>query len=75
VKRILEQTEFKETALAKIDGHTIFSILMSKKCWKQLYLVQEKICNKDSNLTEMDIRILFQNLTKPIIRDFNCKVL
>jgi hypothetical protein len=36
VKAILEQTEFKETALANIDGHTIFSILMSKKCWKQL---------------------------------------
>jgi hypothetical protein len=48
---MLEQDDFVETALANFEGHTLFSICLSKKNWELLHLVQEKLSNKDANLT------------------------
>jgi hypothetical protein len=39
LKRILEQNDFYETALANIEGHTLFSMILSKKNWELLNLV------------------------------------
>ncbi len=61
--------DFLEQVFANIEGHTLFSLILSRKKYKLLEKVYKSLKNEKEILTEIPNRRLFLNLTRPFI---NC---